>query len=85
MLSDMDNDADAVEVIVFRARSFPLYAKGVDHYRFEYAVFLLNKDIEQVRFASALVFSAPARLGSHAHTALACFPLSFWMFSNPSS
>lgn len=27
---------------------FPLYSKGVDKYRFEYAVFLLNKDIEQV-------------------------------------
>lgn len=28
---------------------FPLYSKGVDTYRFEYAVFLLNKDIEMVR------------------------------------
>ncbi|EJD04359.1 uncharacterized protein FOMMEDRAFT_19606 [Fomitiporia mediterranea MF3/22] len=27
-------------------RMFPLYSKGVDTYRFEYAVFLLNKDIE---------------------------------------
>lgn len=27
---------------------FPLYSKGVDRYRFEYAVFLLNKDIEQI-------------------------------------
>ena len=27
---------------------FPLYSKGVDTYRFEYAVFLLNKDIEMV-------------------------------------
>ncbi|EIN13207.1 hypothetical protein PUNSTDRAFT_139842 [Punctularia strigosozonata HHB-11173 SS5] len=27
-------------------RMFPLYSKGVDAYRFEYAVFLLNKDIE---------------------------------------
>ncbi|THH11370.1 hypothetical protein EW145_g688 [Phellinidium pouzarii] len=26
--------------------TFPLYSKGVDTYRFEYAVFLLNKDIE---------------------------------------
>lgn len=30
-------------------RAFPLYAKGVDRYRFDYGVFLLNKDIEQVR------------------------------------
>lgn len=28
---------------------FPLFSKGVDTYRFEYAVFLLNKDIELVR------------------------------------
>lgn len=27
-------------------RSFPLYGKGVERYRYEYAVFLLNKDIE---------------------------------------
>jgi hypothetical protein len=27
---------------------FPLYSKGVDTYRFEYGVFLLNKDIELV-------------------------------------
>ncbi|KAK0526324.1 hypothetical protein OC834_004846 [Tilletia horrida] len=29
-------------------RAFPLYSKGVESYRFEYAVFLLNKDIEQL-------------------------------------
>ncbi len=28
--------------------SFPLYAKGVEKYRYEYAVFLLNKNIELV-------------------------------------
>jgi hypothetical protein len=28
---------------------FPLYSKGVDTYRFEYGVFLLNKNIEMVR------------------------------------
>lgn len=27
-------------------RSFPLYGRGVERYRYEYAVFLLNKDIE---------------------------------------
>lgn len=27
---------------------FPLYSRGVDQYRFEYAVFLLNKNIEQI-------------------------------------
>jgi hypothetical protein len=31
------------------ARRFPLYSKGVDTYRYEYGVFLLNKDIELVR------------------------------------
>lgn len=34
-------------------RAFPLYGHGVDAYRFEYAVFLLNKNIEQVRQAQA--------------------------------
>ncbi|KAI8983346.1 UV radiation resistance protein and autophagy-related subunit 14-domain-containing protein [Trametes punicea] len=29
-------------------RNFPLFSKGVDTYRFEYAVFLLNKDIEML-------------------------------------
>lgn len=29
-------------------RGFPLYSKGVEQYRFEYGVFLLNKDIEQL-------------------------------------
>lgn len=29
-------------------RAFPLYGKGVDQYRFDYGVFLLNKNIEQV-------------------------------------
>ncbi|GAA5858871.1 hypothetical protein JCM8547_007136 [Rhodosporidiobolus lusitaniae] len=28
-------------------RAFPLYGKGVDSYRFDYGVFLLNKNIEQ--------------------------------------
>jgi hypothetical protein len=28
---------------------FPLYASGGDQHRFDYAVFLLNKDVEQVR------------------------------------
>ena len=27
---------------------FPLYSKGVDRTRFEYAVFLLNKNLEQL-------------------------------------
>ncbi|ORY25738.1 hypothetical protein BCR39DRAFT_590016 [Naematelia encephala] len=29
-------------------RGFPLYGKGVERYRYEYAVFLLNKDIESL-------------------------------------
>lgn len=29
-------------------RAFPLYSSGVEKYRFDYAVFLLNKNIEQV-------------------------------------
>ena len=34
---------------------FPLYATGVERYRFEYAVFLLNKDIEQIMQAQNVV------------------------------
>jgi len=33
---------------------FPLYAKGSDRYRFEYAVFLLNKNIEQLMNSQGL-------------------------------
>ncbi|GAA5881701.1 hypothetical protein JCM3774_005341 [Rhodotorula dairenensis] len=36
------------------SRAFPLFAKGVDRYRFDYAVFLLNKDIEQLMFSQGL-------------------------------
>ncbi|GAA6028909.1 hypothetical protein JCM8097_001500 [Rhodosporidiobolus ruineniae] len=35
-------------------RAFPLYAKGVDEYRFDYGVFLLNKDIEQLLHSQSL-------------------------------
>ena len=34
--------------------SFPLFPTGVETYRFEYAVFLLNKDIEMVGFGGDL-------------------------------
>lgn len=30
---------------------YPLYSRGVDSARFQYAVFLLNKNVEQVRFS----------------------------------
>ncbi|CDH57105.1 uv radiation resistance protein [Lichtheimia corymbifera JMRC:FSU:9682] len=35
--------------------TFPLYAKGVDRYRFEFGVFLLNKNIEQLMNAYGLI------------------------------
>ncbi|KAH0544361.1 hypothetical protein FGG08_001502 [Glutinoglossum americanum] len=35
-------------------RTFPLYAKGSIYYRFDYAIFLLNKDIEQLMCCHAL-------------------------------
>jgi hypothetical protein len=35
-------------------RSFPLYSRGAEKYRFEYAVFLLNKNIELVSLALLL-------------------------------
>lgn len=34
--------------VISGTRSFPLYAKGVERYRYDYAVFLLNKNIETV-------------------------------------
>ncbi|KAI7866058.1 hypothetical protein BDF14DRAFT_1818119 [Spinellus fusiger] len=37
------------------SRDFPLYAKGVDRYRFEFGVFLLNKNIEQLMNAYGLI------------------------------
>ena len=40
-------------------RAFPLYGKGVDRYRFDYGVFLLNKNIEQV---CGTLFQAPIEL-----------------------
>jgi len=38
-------------------RSFPLYFKGVDRFRFEYAVFLLNKNIEQIMYHEKVIVS----------------------------
>ncbi|GAA5932573.1 hypothetical protein JCM1841_004317 [Sporobolomyces salmonicolor] len=35
-------------------RAFPLYGKGVDRYRFDYGVFLLNKNIEQLMYSQGL-------------------------------
>ncbi|WWC85284.1 uncharacterized protein L201_000146 [Kwoniella dendrophila CBS 6074] len=35
-------------------RSFPLYAKGVERFRYEYAVFLLNKNIEMLMQESTI-------------------------------
>ncbi|KAI9308509.1 UV radiation resistance protein and autophagy-related subunit 14-domain-containing protein [Cunninghamella echinulata] len=37
------------------SRVFPLYGKGVDKYRFEFGVFLLNKNIEQMMNAYGLI------------------------------
>ncbi|RCH83597.1 hypothetical protein CU098_000137, partial [Rhizopus stolonifer] len=36
-------------------REFPLYTKGVDQYRYEFGVFLLNKNIEQLMNAYGLI------------------------------
>jgi hypothetical protein len=46
---------------------FPLYSRGVDTYRFEYGVFLLNKDIEMVRESPSVLIdccgsAAPTKL-----------------------
>ncbi len=39
---------DAVVQVPVTAARYPLYSHGVERARFEYAVFLLNKNIEQV-------------------------------------
>lgn len=38
--------------IITGPRSFPLYSRGVDRFRYEYGVFLLNKNIESMMIAS---------------------------------
>lgn len=38
--------------IISGPRSFPLYSRGVDKFRYEYGVFLLNKNIESMMIAS---------------------------------
>ncbi|KAI9840886.1 MAG: hypothetical protein M1838_003862 [Thelocarpon superellum] len=40
--------SDPISIMPDTARLFPLYAQGVARFRFDYAVFLLNKDIEAV-------------------------------------
>ncbi|CAB4463406.1 unnamed protein product [Rhizophagus irregularis] len=48
---------------------FPLYVKGADRYRFEYAVFLLNKNIEQLMNSQGQSSSSHQRkLTSHNYT-----------------
>lgn len=37
------------------SKVFPLYARGVDRYRFDYGMFLLNKDIEQLMLENGIV------------------------------
>ncbi|KAI8979721.1 UV radiation resistance protein and autophagy-related subunit 14-domain-containing protein [Mycotypha africana] len=41
--------------LITGSREFPLYSKRVDKYRFEFGVFLLNKDIEQMMNAYGLI------------------------------
>ncbi|KAA8914865.1 UV radiation resistance protein and autophagy-related subunit 14-domain-containing protein, partial [Sphaerosporella brunnea] len=40
--------------VIQGARTFPLWIKGVLYYRFEYAVFLINKDVQQLMSAVGL-------------------------------
>ncbi|ORE22420.1 hypothetical protein BCV71DRAFT_241075 [Rhizopus microsporus] len=41
--------------LISGSREFPLYMKGVDQYRYEFGVFLLNKNIEQLMNAYGLI------------------------------
>jgi hypothetical protein len=45
---------DEISVQGSGSSKFPLYARGVDRTRFEYGVFLLNKDIEQLLHAKGV-------------------------------
>jgi hypothetical protein len=45
---------DPISALSSAAPHFPLYARGVDRTRFEYAVFLLNKNIEQLLHSQQL-------------------------------
>ncbi|KAL7408825.1 hypothetical protein BDY24DRAFT_419433 [Mrakia frigida] len=45
---------DPISVLHGPTRLFPLYSKGVEKYRFEYAVYLLNKDIESLMIDRAI-------------------------------
>lgn len=44
---------DPISVIA-GARTFPLWVKGSVYFRFEYAIFLLNKDLEQLMSSQGL-------------------------------
>ncbi|POG82243.1 hypothetical protein GLOIN_2v1500235, partial [Rhizophagus irregularis DAOM 181602=DAOM 197198] len=47
-MSSRSSIRDPITASLGDSRQFPLYVKGADRYRFEYAVFLLNKNIEQL-------------------------------------
>jgi hypothetical protein len=38
----------SIKDVISNIGRYPLYSKGVDRTRFEYGVFLLNKNLEQV-------------------------------------
>lgn len=48
LTSALDYPGLRADKVLFLLDRFPLYPTGMDTYRFEYAVFLLNKDIETV-------------------------------------
>lgn len=53
-MSSRSTIRDPISASLGDSRQFPLHAKGVDRYRFEYAVFLLNKNIEQLMNSQGL-------------------------------
>ncbi|CAG8687681.1 233_t:CDS:10 [Funneliformis caledonium] len=59
-MSSRSTIRDPISASLGDSRQFPLHAKGVDRYRFEYAVFLLNKNIEQY-----LILSLSSGQSSH--------------------
>ena len=47
-------DPVAFQAAASKATQYPLYSRGVDRTRFEYGVFLLNKNIEQLLHSQGL-------------------------------
>ncbi|CAJ0749234.1 3753_t:CDS:2 [Entrophospora sp. SA101] len=55
-MSSRSTILDPITVSLITSRQYPLYSKGVDRNGFEYAVYLLNKNIEQLMYSQELYY-----------------------------